>query len=387
MTSTDDIAIDDPQPPAIYLSPPHLAPEDYTAVLAALHSNWVAPAGPHLARFEAAVAAVAGVPHAVALVSGTAALHLALVILGIGPGDSVLVSDLTFVASANVVRYVGATPVFVDCEPSTWNLDPALAEAHLEHCARLGRLPKAVLAVDLYGQVCRFDVLRSACDRYGVPLIEDAAEALGASFLGQPAGSFGDLGVFSFNGNKVITTSGGGMLVSRRADWITRARQLATQAREPAIHYEHSELGYNYRLSNVLAALGCSQMTRLDQMVARRRAIRERYRSQLASIPGVAFMQADPDGDPSWWLTCLTIDSKLHPNGRAQLLSALTASSIEARPVWKPMHLQRLYTDAQVLGGSVSDRLFAEGICLPSGSALTDDQLDHIIDVCSSCLA
>ncbi len=262
---------------------------------------------------------------------------------------------MTFVACANAVRYVGARPVFIDSDSSSWNLDPELLDKELEERAGSNRLPKAVMAVDLYGQCADYVRISTACQRYGVPLVEDAAEALGATYRDIPAGGLGDIGVFSFNGNKIITTSGGGMLVSRRRDWIDQARHLASQARDDYVHYEHSQLGYNYRMSNLLAALGRGQLQELASRVVRRRAINAWYREALAHVPGVSFMPADPAGEPTWWLTCLTIDPVLFGATREDVRLRLESYDIESRPTWKPMHLQPVFADSPMRGGAVAD--------------------------------
>lgn len=360
----------------IYLSAPEVAGTELDMLRDAIASNWIAPLGPHVDAFEAEVCARLDQPHAVALCSGTAALHLALDVLGVGPGDEVYVSTLTFAATANAVRYVGATPVFIDSELTSWNIDPALLATALAAAAAAKRLPKAMIVVDLYGQCADLAPVMELCGSYGIPVIEDAAEALGASYRGRPAGSFGDLSILSFNGNKIITTSGGGMLLSRNSQWIARARHLATQAREPARHYEHISVGYNYRLSNLLAAVGRSQLQDLDRRVAARRAINAHYRRGLADLPGWEFMPEASFGTSSCWLTCATVTSE---HLRDQILDELGADNIEARPVWKPMHLQPVFSSFPAIGGTVAERLFRHGLCLPSGSALQPDDLDRVI--------
>ena len=365
----------------IYLSPPHVGTAERQLLLDAFDSNWIAPLGPHVDAFEAELASYVGVPHAAALSSGTAGLHLALEILGVGHGDDVLVSTLTFAATANAVTYVGARPVFIDCDEASWQLDPDLLALELKQRADSGRLPKAVISVDLYGRCADYDRIEASCAEFGVPLIEDAAEALGATYRGRPAGSFGDMAVFSFNGNKIITTSGGGMLVSRRQDWIDRARHLATQARDEAPHYEHSAVGYNYRLSNLLAAVGRGQLRGLDERVAARRAHNAFYRSALGGIDGITFPAEADDGDPTWWLTCIMVDPTRAGADRDDLRLALADRNIEARPVWKPMHLQPVFADCEAVAGEVAAELFAHGMCLPSGSSLRDDQRQRVVDV------
>ena len=362
----------------IYLSPPDLAGNELELLREAIASNWIAPLGPHVDAFEAELAARVDMPHAVALSSGTAALHLALEVIGVGPGDEVWMSTFTFAATANAARYVGATPVFIDSDTRTWNMDGALLAQALEDAARGSRLPKAVVAVDLYGQCADYAAIAAACRKHGVVLVEDAAEALGATLDGKPAGSFGDLAAFSFNGNKIITTSGGGMLVSRRGDWIERARYLATQARAKTRHYEHVDIGYNYRLSNLLAAVGRAQLADLERRVLKRRQINATYRARLASLPGWTFMPEAPACRSTFWLTCATIEDA--GVTRDALLDRLAAVNIEARPTWKPMHLQPVFEGARSIGGDVARRLFETGICLPSGSSLTPHDQERVIE-------
>lgn len=326
-----------------------------------------------------------GVGHATALASGTAALHLALVMLGIERGDEVLCSDLTFAASANAIVYCGATPVFIDSNRETWNMDPELLAEELDFCARKGKLPKAAVVVDLYGQCADYDPIIAACKKYEVPLSEDAAEALGATYNGTFAGKFGVMGVFSFNGNKIITTSGGGMLVSNNGEYIERARFLATQARDPAPHYQHSHIGYNYRLSNLLAAVGRGQLERLDEKVARKRKINEFYRKALGSLPGIEFMPEAPYGRSNCWLTVILITPKEFGVDREEVRLALEEENIESRPIWKPMHLQPVFKDCRVQGGAVSEDLFRRGLCLPSGTQMTEEDLERVTEVIKSC--
>ncbi|MGD8825124.1 MAG: aminotransferase class I/II-fold pyridoxal phosphate-dependent enzyme [Myxococcales bacterium] len=366
--------------PRIYLSPPDMGDAERAALLAAFDSNWIAPLGPEVDAFERELAERIGVQEAAALSSGTAALHLALVLLDLGPRDEVWTSTLTFAATANAIRYVGATPVFVDSEHETWNMDSALLEEALHDAARHDRLPKAVIVVDLYGQCANYDAILDACATYGVPLIEDAAEALGASYQGKPAGSFGKLGVLSFNGNKIITTSGGGALVSDEPKLMARARYLASQARQPVPYYEHTELGYNYRLSNLLAALGRAQLARLDGFVERRREINQRYRDALGGLSGVEFPSEPPGSHSSRWLTCMLLDETHLGVGPDAVRQHLEAHNIEARPVWKPMHLQPVYRDCRVIGGNVATELFDRGLCLPSGSSLSEEDQQRVVE-------
>ncbi len=350
----------------------------------AVASNWIAPVGPELEAFERELATTVDVPHALALASGTAGLHLALRLLGVAPGDEIVCSDLTFVATANVATYLGARPVFVDADPTTWNLDPHLLREELVEAASAGRRPAAVIAVDLYGQSADYDAIEAVCAEFDVPLIEDAAEALGSSYRGRPTGGFGRFGVFSFNGNKIITTSGGGALVSADGEAIERARHLAAHAKDPAPHYEHSTLGYNYRLSNLLAAVGRGQLRVLPERVEARRAIARRYAELLADLPGLELMPEADYGRSNRWLTCVTIEPARFGVDREAVRLALEAENIESRPLWKPMHLQPLYAGHRVRGGAVAERLFETGLCLPSGSALRDRDLERIAAIVRS---
>lgn len=366
--------------PRIYLSPPDMSGAEREALLAAFDSNWIAPLGPEVDAFEHDLAIRIGVRDAAALSSGTAALHLALILLEAGPGDEVWTSTMTFAATANAIRYVGATPVFIDSERSSWNMDPSLLSKALDEGAERGALPKAIIVVDLYGRCADFEPILEACNRYGVPVIEDAAEALGAEYRGKPAGSFGRVGTLSFNGNKIITTSGGGALVSDDPELVVRARHLASQARQPVPHYEHQEVGYNYRLSNLLAAVGRAQLERLDQLVERRRRINQRYRNALGMLDGIDF-PSEPEGTrSSGWLTCVLFDRPRQPTSPERVCQHLAHENIEARPVWKPMHLQPVYRKCRTIGGEVAEDLFARGLCLPSGSSLTDEDQQRVID-------
>lgn len=364
----------------IYLSPPHIGADELALVQEAFASNWIAPLGPHVDAFEKEFAQATGSAHAAALSSGTAALHLALRLLGIGAGDEVYCSTLTFVASANPIVYERATPVFIDADETAWTMDPRLLEAELDRAAKRGRLPKAVVVVHLYGQCADIDAIAAACDRHGVALIEDAAEALGARYKGRSPGSRGVFGFFSFNGNKIITTSGGGMLVGADATQIEHARFLASQARDPAPHYQHSSLGFNYRLSNVLAAIGRGQLRNLHDRVTARRANFAFYREALDGVPGVSFMPEAPRSEASRWLTVLQIDAGEFGATPEEIRRHLEAANIEARPVWKPMHAQPLFAGARCVGGAVADRLFQRGLCLPSGSALDDAQRTRVVE-------
>ncbi|MGH8923773.1 MAG: aminotransferase class I/II-fold pyridoxal phosphate-dependent enzyme [Acidimicrobiia bacterium] len=365
----------------IYLSPPELGAADREHIAAALDEGWIAPVGPQIDAFERELAEATGRARAVALSSGTAALHLALIAAGVGERDRVLVSTLTFAATANAVRYVGAEPVFVDSDLTSWNMDPDLLGTELDGGVQRGEPYKAVIAVDLYGQCADYRQIEGICRNYGMLLISDAAEALGAEFEGRPAGSFGEAAVLSFNGNKIITTSGGGALVTDRSGWADQARFLATQARDPFLHYEHSQLGYNYRLSNLLAALGSSQLSDLGRRVGIRRAHNRAYREGLADLPGVEFMPEIEGSRSTFWLTALTIDPDLAGTDRSTVINLLESHDIEARPIWKPMHLQPLYRGCSSVGGAVAARLFETGLCLPSGSSLTADGRDRIISL------
>jgi dTDP-4-amino-4,6-dideoxygalactose transaminase len=365
----------------VYLSPPDIGDDERRLLLDALASGWIAPVGPHLDAFEHQLAGRVGVAHAVATSSGTAALHLAMLAIGVGPGDDVLVPTFTFVATAAAAMYVGARPVLVDCDRDTWQIDPALVAEEIETRARRGTLPAAVVTVDLYGQTADYGALVPLCEQYGVPLIEDAAEALGATHRGNAAGSFGRAAVFSFNGNKIITTSGGGMLVSSDGELAERVRYLSTQAREPVTHYEHRQLGYNYRMSNLLAALGIAQLEGLDRRLTRRRAINTEYRGALGAIAGLEFMPRAAYGEPNDWLTCVTVDPERFGTTREAIRLALEEHDIESRPTWKPLHLQPLLVQCPVIGGGVAAEIFARGLCLPSGSNLADADLRRVVEV------
>jgi dTDP-4-amino-4,6-dideoxygalactose transaminase len=363
----------------IHLSPPDVGPVERELLLDAFDSGWIAPLGPHVDAFERELAAAVGVPYAVALSSGTAALHLGLRILGVSRGDEVITSTLTFAATANAICYQGASPVFLDVSRDTWNLDPDLLEEELAARNRCNRLPAAVLPVDLYGQCADYDRIIAICERFGVPVLEDAAEALGASCGARHAGAFGDCAVFSFNGNKIITTSGGGMLVSHRSDIVERARYLSTQARQPAVHYEHIDIGFNYRMSNLLAAVGRGQLAGLEQKIARRRQIHLAYRAALQEYAGVSFMPEASYGRTNAWLTVVTVDAQAFGVDREALRRHLESRNVESRPVWKPMHMQPVFRRCELRGGAVAEQLFRDGLCLPSGSNLTDEQQRFVI--------
>lgn len=383
MTSTRATPIVVSVPDRIYLSPPHLGGDELALVTEAFRTNWIAPLGPHVDAFECELAAYVDTPHAIALSSGTAALHLALLAFGIGEGDTVWVSTLTFAASVFPIRYVGATPVFVDSDRGTWNMDPALLADALDDAAKRGALPRAVVLVHLYGQCADVEPVAEACARHDVLLIEDAAEALGARYKGRAAGTLGDVGIYSFNGNKIITTSGGGMLVTPHVDVAARVRLLASQAREDVAHYEHTRVGYNYRLSNVLAGIGRGQLRVLEERVAARRAVYGRYAAALSDLPGVTFMPEATfgaiDSRATRWLTVMVIDRLEFGATVDAVRLALESEGIESRPVWKPMHQQPVFRRDDSIGGSVADDLFAQGLCLPSGSALAPADQDRVI--------
>jgi len=363
--------------PRIYLSPPHLSGRELDRLREAVESNWVAPLGPQVDAFEQELAEVVAVSHALALSSGSAALHLALIVLGIGPGDEVACSSFTFSSSANAIVYAGASPVFVDADEATWTIDPELLDEALAAHPKI----RALIAVDLYGQCCDYDAVNEICERRGVALVQDAAESLGSFYGDAPAGGQGALAAFSFNGNKVITTSGGGMLVSGNPDWIAHARKLSTQAREPAPHYEHTELGFNYRLSNLLAAVGRAQLEVLPERVAARRRINARYRELLEDAPGITFMPEAEYGRSNCWLTCIVVDPDEAGTDRERIRLALEAEDIESRPLWKPMHLQPVFRSAPMVGGETSAALFERGLCLPSGSALSGEDQERVVEI------
>jgi len=369
----------------IYLSPPHMSGLEREFIREAFTTNWIAPLGPNVEAFENELADYVGDKGAVALSSGTAAIHLALKLMGVGAGDRVFCSSLTFAASANPIVYQGAEPVFIDSEPESWNMSPQALMRAFVSAEQEGQLPKAVIIVNLYGQSADMEALLAICDYYKVPVIEDAAESLGALYKGRPSGSFGKFSIFSFNGNKIITTSGGGALVSDDIDALKKARFWATQARDAARHYQHSEIGYNYRLSNVLAGIGRGQLKVLEERVAARRRIFERYYDSLNGCPGIEFMSEPAYSKSTRWLTVLTIDDGMCGVTVNEVLDALAAENIEARPVWKPLHLQPVFAKYKYYPHgtetSVSDRLFNKGICLPSGSSLSVDEQDLVIDV------
>lgn len=368
----------------IYLSLPHLTGDELEFIVEALESNWVSTVGPNINEFEREVANLVRVPDAVALSSGTAAIHLALVLLGVGRGDEVFCSTFTFVASSNPILYQGAIPVFIDSEEETWCMSPqALKEAFAAR-AKIGKLPKAVIVADIYGQIAKMDEIQEICTEYEVPIVEDAAEALGSIYQGKAAGTFGEFGILSFNGNKIITTSGGGMLLCKSKEMGRKARFLASQAKDDAPYYEHSQLGFNYRMSNLLAGVGRTQLRHLEQKIELRRAIFQRYYENLRNLPGIQFMPEGKDSRSNRWLSVIIVDEKLAGVSSWEILEHLKNRQIEARAVWKPMHRQPLYKDCAYFshdeGVSYSDYLFQRGLCLPSGSNLTMAEQNLIIE-------
>jgi pyridoxal phosphate-dependent aminotransferase EpsN len=365
----------------IYLSVPHMGPAEERYVLEAFRSNWLSTVGPNLEAFEREFSArMAGRP-CVALASGTAGMHLGLRLLGVGPGDTVFCPSLTFVASVNPIGYLGATPVFLDSDRASWNLDPQVLADALADKAKKNALPKAVVVVHLYGQSADMDPILEACRRYDVPVLEDAAEAVGTLYKGRPAGTFAPVGVYSFNGNKMITTTSGGMLVAENPEWIERARYWSQQAREPAVEYHHVDVGYNYRMSNVLAGIGRGQLEVLDERVRQRRAVAFRYRDAFADLAGLELMPQAAYGLHTNWLSCFLVDEAKLGVSRDALIQALAKEDIESRPVWKPMHLQPLFSQAECYGGEVAADLYRRGICLPSSSSLSEDDQRRVIDV------
>jgi pyridoxal phosphate-dependent aminotransferase EpsN len=349
----------------------------------AFATNWIAPLGPNVDAFEREMAEYLGVTGTAAVSSGTAALHLAVRLLGVKPGDEVFCSSLTFIASTNPIVYQGGTPVFIDSDPESWNMSPQALQRAFDDRIRSGKLPKAVVIVNLFGQSANYEALKAICDLYRVPIIEDAAESLGAVYQGKASGTLGKIGILSFNGNKIITTSGGGMLVSDDFESLEKARFLSTQARDSSRHYQHSETGYNYRMSNILAGIGRGQLTVLDERVKTRRAIFARYRAELSAIPGIEFMPEIGEESSTHWLSVLTIDPAVAAISTFDVMDKLAAENIESRPIWKPMHRQPLFRECAYYSheenASVSDRLFLHGLCLPSGSSLSEQDQTRII--------
>ncbi|ASN05994.1 DegT/DnrJ/EryC1/StrS family aminotransferase [Virgibacillus necropolis] len=369
--------------PRIHLSPPHMSGREQYYIMEAFKTNWIAPLGPNVDAFEKEIAEFVGADEAVALSSGTAAIHLALCLLGVTKEDTVFCSTLTFVASANPILYQGAKPVFIDSEPDTWNMSPFALRKALNEAALKGNLPKAIIIVNLYGQSSRMDELQLICNYYKVPIIEDAAESLGSTYKGKQSGTFGRFGIYSFNGNKIITTSGGGMLVSDDAEAMKRARFLATQARDKAPYYQHSVMGFNYRMSNLLAGVGRAQLKVLENRVEERRRIFERYYHALSSLNGVDFMPELTGTRSNRWLTTLTVKEEKLGVSVKQLVESLNAENIEARHVWKPLHMQPLFSNAAYYSHEaddhVAENLFHSGLCLPSGSNLTEEEQNRVI--------
>jgi dTDP-4-amino-4,6-dideoxygalactose transaminase len=365
----------------IWLSSPHMSGREIGYVQQAFDTNWIAPLGPNVDAFERELGEYVGTPHAAALSSGTAALHLALIMLGVEANDVVICQTFTFSASANPIVYQGATPVFIDSERGTWNLCPDTLEKALKYYTDRGKKPKAVIGVHLYGMPAKLQEVLDVCEKYGVPFIEDAAEALGSTYHGKKAGSFGTMSVLSFNGNKIITTSGGGAILSKEKKDIEQARFLATQARDPAPHYQHSHIGYNYRMSNVCAGIGRGQLEVIDERVKQRRAHFDFYKNQLGTLPGVAFQEEMGGSFSNRWLSCLTIDPQ-RTGGitRETIRVALEKENIESRPLWKPMHQQPVFVGVPYFGGKVAETLFEDGLCLPSGSNLSELDLLRIVD-------
>lgn len=364
----------------IYLSSPHMSDEGYEIeyIQEAFATNWIAPLGKNVDEFEKELAAKVGVKAAAALSSGTAAIHLALKAAGVGEGDIVFCQSLTFAATANPIIYQNAIPVFIDSDFATWNMSPVALEQAFDKYAAMGKKPKAVVVVHLYGLAADMDRISAICQKYEVPLIEDAAESLGTLYKGRHTGTIGDYGIFSFNGNKIITTSGGGMLVSDYTDKIAKVKFWATQSRDPARHYQHSELGYNYRLSNVLAGIGRGQLKVLDNRIARKKEIFEYYKRELSQLEGVTMMPVNEWNEPNFWLSCMTLTGKVKS---LDIIEALEGENIESRPIWKPMHLQPFYAGYDFVGDGVADQIFANGVCLPSDTKMTMEDLERVVGI------
>ena len=369
----------------IYLASPHMGGMEQEFVKEAFDSNWVAPLGPNVNNFEKEMAEYVGVNDAAALVSGTAAIHLALKSLGIKSGDRVFCTSLTFAASCNPIMYEKGEPVFIDSEPESWNMSPVALEKAFNKAKKENKMPIAVIVVHLYGQSADMDKIMEICNRYNTPIIEDAAESLGATYKGKPTGTFGKLGVFSFNGNKIITTSGGGMLISNDVEKISKARFWSTQARENERHYEHKELGYNYRMSNITAGIGRGQLRVLDERIAQKKHIFERYTEAFKDIKEIEMMPICEYGEPNFWLSCITLteESKVKP---MDIILALEEENIESRPIWKPMNIQPYYSKFQFFnhnedGISISEDIFERGVCLPSDTKMTEGEIDKVINI------
>jgi len=369
----------------IFLSPPHMCGEELKYITEAFEINYIAPGGPIVEAFEREWSEMTGIPYSLAVSTGTAAMHLALREVGVGPGDEIIASTLTFIGSVSPAVFLGATPFFIDSDYSTWNMDTALLEEELKYCARHGRLPKAVVVTDLYGQCADMDRINQICAPYNIPVISDSAEAAGSTYKGKHAGALAKIAVYSFNGNKIITTSGGGMLSSHDEKLLAHARYLANQARDPVPHYEHREIGYNYRMSSILAAIGRGQLKVLQQRVNQKRKIFETYFSLLHHLDGIEFMPEASYGRSNRWLTVVLIDPSRFGTDREKIRLALEAENIESRPVWKPMHLQPLFRGCRIRGGKVSEDLFTRGLCLPSGTALSDSDIERIVNIIIKC--
>ncbi len=365
----------------LYLSPPHMGGDELESVKKAFASNWIAPVGPDINAFEEAMCDYTGSAYAVALTSGTAAIHLALILLGVQPGDDVFCSSFTFAGSAFPISYLQATPVFIDCEASSWNMDPELLRAAIKERGAGGKRPGAVIAVHLYGQSADVTSIHSVCAEYGIPLIEDAAESLGAFCGGAHTGTLGEFGILSFNGNKIITTSGGGMLIGKDKSKLDKARHLSTQARDQFPWYEHSEVGYNYRMSNIIAAIGCGQLKVIEDRVNKKRVIYDYYKSRLEAIDGISLIPRDVHGRGNCWLTCITVDPERCKFTPEDLRLALEQENIESRPLWKPMHLQPVFASAPTFVNGVSEGLYNTGLCLPSGTAMNKEDIERIVSI------
>ena len=369
--------------PCIYLSLAHMGGSEQTFIREAFDTNWVVPLGPNVDAFEQSLSDYLGEGrYVVALSSGTAAIHLALILIGVQEDDEVICQSFTFIASANPIVYLGAKPVFIDSETDTWNMDPLLLEEAIhDRLHKTGKIPKAIIVVHLYGMPAKMAEIRKIADRYEIPVIEDAAEALGSVLNGQKCGSFGDFGIFSFNGNKIITTSGGGALVCRTEEQAQQTKFFATQARDNAPHYQHSHIGYNYRMSNICAGIGRGQMQVLDEHITRRREIHQLYINLLKDVPGITVMQPPTsDYEPNCWLTCILVDSQLAGKSREDIRLKMETNNIETRPLWKPMHLQPVFADAKVYVNGISEHLFDTGLCLPSGSMLNENDIERVTE-------
>jgi dTDP-4-amino-4,6-dideoxygalactose transaminase len=364
----------------IYLSPPSIGESEKIAVAHALDSGWVAPIGPEIDAFELELAIQSGRAYAVALTSGTSAIHLGLLALGVLPTQAVIVPTLTFGATAFAVAHAGAQPVFLDVEEESWNLDPNLLESELKRRATTNRLPAVIVPVDVFGRTCDYESILRVSQRYEIPVLVDSAESLGAMHGNSPAGSIGEAAIFSFNGNKIITTSGGGVLVTDDAEIARKVRHWSTQSREPFPWYEHEEVGYNYRMSNILASIGRAQLKRLPKIIERRREIRDRYATTLDTIPGVSVMGDPPWGTWNGWLTTVRFDQSILPGAPTRIREVLDSQDIESRPVWKPMHQQPVFAGAESVITGIADQIFEDGLCLPSGTSMTNDEIDRVMD-------